>query len=49
MARPSTTELLELDVQTRLEVIDELWDSIVNDLNDPDKASALPVSSTQRT
>jgi putative addiction module component (TIGR02574 family) len=48
MAAPSTRELLELDVQTRLRLIDELWDSIVNDLNDPDKPSSLPISDETR-
>jgi putative addiction module component (TIGR02574 family) len=48
MATPSTRELLQLDVQTRLEIIDELWDSVVNDLNDPDKPNALPVSDATR-
>jgi len=44
MATPSTSELLTLDVQTRLKIIDELWESVVDDLNDPDKPNALPVS-----
>jgi putative addiction module component (TIGR02574 family) len=45
---PSTRELLELDVQTRLELIDELWESVVNDLNDPSKPSSLPISDAMR-
>jgi putative addiction module component (TIGR02574 family) len=48
MATPSTKELLKLDVQTRLEIIDELWDSVVHDLNDPDKPNSLPVSDATR-
>ena len=48
MATPSTRELLQLDVQTRLKLIDELWESVVNDLNDPDKPNALPVSEETR-
>ena len=48
MAMPSTRELLQLDVQTRLKLIDELWESIVNDLNDPDNPSPLPVSAETR-
>ncbi|HEX4418141.1 MAG TPA: addiction module protein [Kofleriaceae bacterium] len=48
MAAPSTSELLKLDVQTRLEIIDELWDSVVHDLNDPDQPSSLPVSEATR-
>ncbi len=48
MARPSTSELLNLDVQTRLRIIDELWESVVDDLNDPDKPNALPVSEETR-
>ena len=45
---PSTRELLELDVQTRLELIDQLWESVVNDLNDPSKPNALPISDATR-
>lgn len=48
MAMPSTRELLELDVQTRLKLIDELWESIVNDLNDPSKPNSLPISDATR-
>jgi putative addiction module component (TIGR02574 family) len=48
MVMPSTRELLQLDVQARLQLIDELWESIVNDLNDPDKPSSLPVSDATR-
>jgi putative addiction module component (TIGR02574 family) len=49
MALPSTRELLELDVETRLELIDQLWESIVNDLNDPSKPNLLPISDATRT
>jgi putative addiction module component (TIGR02574 family) len=48
MAMPSTRELLELDVQTRLKLIDELWESVVNDLNDPSKPNSLPISDATR-
>jgi putative addiction module component (TIGR02574 family) len=48
MAMPSTRELLELDVQTRLELIDQLWESVVNDLNDPSKPNSLPISDATR-
>ena len=48
MATTSTSELLKLDVQTRLKIIDELWDSIVEELNDPDKPNTLPVSEETR-
>jgi len=48
MATPSTRELLQLDVQARLKLIDELWESVVNDLNDPDKPNPLPVSTETR-
>jgi putative addiction module component (TIGR02574 family) len=48
MAVPSTSELLKLDVQTRLEIIDELWESVVDDLNDADSATPVPVSAATR-
>jgi putative addiction module component (TIGR02574 family) len=48
MAAPSTSELRRLDVRTRLEIIDELWESVVDDLNDPSKPSSLPVSEETR-
>jgi putative addiction module component (TIGR02574 family) len=48
MAMPSTRELLELDVQTRLKLIDELWESVVNDLNNPSKPNSLPISDATR-
>ena len=48
MAKPQTRELLELDVLARLKLIDELWESVVNDLNDPDKPNSLPISDETR-
>jgi len=48
MATPSTRALLDLDIQTRLEIIDELWASVVKDLNDPDNADDLPVPEATR-
>ena len=45
MAMPSRTELLKLDVAERLELIEELWDSIASD---PASASQLPLSDTER-
>jgi putative addiction module component (TIGR02574 family) len=48
MATPSTSELLKLDVQTRLKIIDDLWDSIVDDLNDSDESNTLSVPEATR-
>jgi putative addiction module component (TIGR02574 family) len=48
MAMPSTHELLELDVQTRLKLIDELWESVVNDLDDPSTPNSPPISEATR-
>ena len=48
MGTPSTKELLKLDVQTRLEIIDELWDSVAHDLNDPEKPGSMPVPEATR-
>jgi hypothetical protein len=48
MATPVMRELLKLDVQTRLKLIDELWESVVDELNDPDKPGSLPVSAETR-
>jgi putative addiction module component (TIGR02574 family) len=45
MAMPSRAELLKLDVATRLELIEELWDSIASD---PAAASQLPMSEAER-
>jgi putative addiction module component (TIGR02574 family) len=46
MAIPSRAELLKLDVATRLELIEELWDSIASD---PAAAAQLPLSDAERT
>lgn len=43
-----TDELLRLDVPTRLKLIDELWDSILRDLNDPGNPESLPVDDDLR-
>jgi putative addiction module component (TIGR02574 family) len=45
MAMPSRAELLKLDVATRLELIEELWESIASD---PVAASQLPVTEVER-
>jgi putative addiction module component (TIGR02574 family) len=44
----STEELLKLDVQARIKLIDELWDSVVRDLNDPESPQSLPVTDDLR-
>jgi putative addiction module component (TIGR02574 family) len=45
MAIPSRADILKLDVATRLELIEELWDSIVDD----DAAAAqLPLGDSER-
>ena len=41
MATISTSELRKLDVQPRLKIIDELWESVVAELNDPDKPNSF--------
>lgn len=43
-----TEELLKLDVRARLKLIDELWDSILRDLNDPENPESLPVDDDLR-
>lgn len=43
-----TDELLKLDVQARLKLIDEIWDSILRDLNDPENPESLPVDDDLR-
>ena len=48
MAMPSRSELLKLDVQTRLEIIDELWESVVDELNDPANPVSVPVPEATR-
>ncbi|HEX4418451.1 MAG TPA: addiction module protein [Kofleriaceae bacterium] len=40
----STDDLLKLDVQDRLKLIDKLWESVLDDLNDPASPQSLPVS-----
>ncbi|MEO6777076.1 MAG: addiction module protein, partial [Kofleriaceae bacterium] len=45
MAVPDLQKLLELDVETRLALVQELWDSIVKDASDD---SALPLSTRER-
>ena len=44
MAAPGLKELLALDVQTRLALVQELWDSIVKDAQSGD----LPISEPER-
>lgn len=44
MAAPGLKELLALDVQTRLALVQELWDSIVKDAQTGD----LPLSEAER-
>ncbi|HET7499674.1 MAG TPA: addiction module protein [Kofleriaceae bacterium] len=44
----STEELLKLDVPARLKLIDELWESVLRDLNDPESPHGLPVSNELR-
>ena len=39
----TTEELLKLDLRARLKLIDDLWDSVLRDLNDPDSSESLPV------
>lgn len=43
-----TNELLKLDVQARLKLIDEIWDSILRDLNDPENPESLSVDDDLR-
>lgn len=45
MALISKADLLKLDVAERLELIEELWDSIASD---PDGAARLPLTSEER-
>jgi len=46
MAIPSHADILKLDVATRLELIEELWDSIVVD---EAAAAQLPLTDAERT
>jgi putative addiction module component (TIGR02574 family) len=39
----TTEELLKLDLRARLKLIDDLWESVLRDLNDPDSAESLPI------
>ena len=45
VATPSLKELLALDVETRLELVQELWDSILKDAN---AGAELGVSDEER-
>jgi putative addiction module component (TIGR02574 family) len=45
MAAPNIDELLVLDVETRLALVQQLWDSIVADATDD---NTLPPSSEER-
>jgi putative addiction module component (TIGR02574 family) len=45
MAAPDVKKLLELDVETRLALAQQLWDSIVDD---PGNASRLPLDATDK-
>ena len=45
VATPNLKELLALDVQTRLALVQELWDSIVKDA---EAGADLPVSDAER-
>lgn len=45
MAAPNLDDLLALDVQTRLALVQELWDSIVKDAQ---TGAELPVSESER-
>jgi putative addiction module component (TIGR02574 family) len=47
MSREPIADLLQLSVADRIEVIDELWESVADEVNaDP---SRLPLSAAQRT
>lgn len=45
MAMPSRADLLTLDVAARLELIEELWNSIADD---PTSAAQLPITAEVR-
>ena len=45
MATPSLKDLLALDVETRLALVEKLWDSIVTDAQ---TGAELPTSDTDR-
>jgi putative addiction module component (TIGR02574 family) len=46
MAVPDVQKLLELDLETRLALVQQLWDSIVADANG---GAALPLTADERT
>ena len=45
MAAPDVQKLLELDVETRLALVQQLWDSIVADAN---AGAELPLTADER-
>ena len=45
MAAPNIDSLLALDVETRLALVQKLWDSILEDV---EESAALPVTSSER-
>lgn len=45
----STEALFKLDVQARLKLIDELWESVLKDLDDPESPHSLPVTEELRS
>jgi putative addiction module component (TIGR02574 family) len=45
MAAPNLSELLALDVQTRLALVQRLWDSIISDAQG---GAELPISDEER-
>ena len=45
MATSDVQKLLELDLETRLELVQQLWDSIVDDAN---AGAELPLSADER-
>jgi putative addiction module component (TIGR02574 family) len=45
MAAPDVTKLLELDLETRLALVQRLWDSIVQDAN---AGAEIPLTAVER-
>jgi putative addiction module component (TIGR02574 family) len=45
----SIEEIFKLDVRARLKLIDELWESVLKDLNDPASPHSLPVTAELRS
>lgn len=45
MARPDVQQLLELDLETRLTLVQQLWDSIVEDAS---AGAPLPLATDER-